>query len=179
MSMAFIPQSLANQIANLPILCIYASAQPPTSVLDPSGSPAGSKKTNHWVLHLVTSQTESLQIDPSPGSDSKITIIVSMVEKSIRHDAVKVIRLHTVPDLTVGNIIEYLRASNYIQYQFSTGGQGCRYWICSAISLLRSVGYLVDDSQVEDARATLQLTWDTHGRVRDEEQSGIIAGTFY
>ena len=177
MSVAFIPKSLANQIDLFPILCIYASAHPPTSVPDAEGSPAR-PKTNHWVLYLAISQTESLRLDPSPGADNNMTLIVSRKNYLYSNNAVKTIQLDAVANLTVGNVIEYLQSSNYLQYQFSTGGQGCRYWIYSVISLLQSVAYIVGDSQVEDATAALQLVWDAHGKVRDEEQSDIIAGTF-
>lgn len=178
MSIAFIPKSLANQVANLPVLCIYASAHPPTAVAGPSGS-ATTQKTNHWVLYLAVSQTESLRLDPSPGSDNKMTLIVSKKTYLYSNNAVKTVQLYSVENLTVGNIIEYLRSSKYIQYQFSTGGQGCRYWIDSVIVLLWTARYSTDDSQVEEARAALQVVWDAHGKAGDVEQTGIIAGTFY
>lgn len=94
-------------------------------------------------------------------------------------DAVKTVGLDSVENLTVGNIFEYLRSSNHIQYQFSTGGQGCRYWIDSVLGLLWTAGYCTDESQVEEARAALQVVWDGHGKAGAEEQTGIIAGTFY
>lgn len=178
MSAAFIPKSLANQIAPIPILCIYAAAHRPTSVPDPSGFLA-SPKTNHWVLYLATSQAESIRLDPSPGANNNIVLIVSGRNYQYSNNAVKIVQLDVVANLTVGNLIEYLQSSNYIRYRFSTGGHGCRYWIYSVVSLLRSAAYIVDDSQVEDATAALQLVWDVNGKAKDEEQSGIIAGTFY
>jgi hypothetical protein len=128
---------------------------------------------------LAISQTESLQLDPSPGSDNKLTLIVSKMNSLYSDDAVKTVGLDSVENLTVGNIFEYLRSSNHIQYQFSTGGQGCRYWIDSVLGLLWTAGYCTDESQVEEARAALQVVWDGHGKAGAEEQTGIIAGTFY
>lgn len=81
--------------------------------------------------------------------------------------------------LTVGNIFEYIHSSKSDQYQFITGGQGYRLWICSAISLWHSAAYVVDDSQVEDATAAMQFVWDKHGKLREEDQTGIIPGTLY
>lgn len=63
----------------------------------------------------------------SPGSDNKLTLIVSKMNSLHSDDSVKTVGLDSVENLTVGNIFEYLRSSNHIQYQFSTGGQGCRY----------------------------------------------------
>jgi len=70
-SVAFIPKSLANQIANLPVLGVDACAYPPTAA-----STIG-RKTNHWVLFLAISGTES----PSPAKSS--------TNHLFSHDAVK------------------------------------------------------------------------------------------
>jgi len=177
MSVAFIPKSLANEITNLPVLSIYAAAHPETAVTSPSGSTA-SPKTNHWVLYLAISKTESIRLDPSPGSDDKMTLIVTKKDYLLSANAVKSIQLYTVKNLTVGNIIDHLRSSKYDQYRFNAGGQGCRYWIYSVINLLRSAQYLVDESQVEEAKLALKFVWGKYGKVKDEEQVGIVAGTF-
>jgi len=177
MSIAFIPKSLSNQVANLPILSIYASAHPPTPVAGPSGSTTN-QKTNHWVLYLAISQTESLRLDPSPGSDNTMTLIISKKSYLYSNNAVKTVQLTCVENLTVGNVVEYLRSSNYIKYRFSTSGQGCRYWVNSVISLF-SPAYITVGSQVQEARDALQVVWDTHGKASDIEQTGIVAGAFY
>ena len=128
---------------------------------------------------MVISEAESIRLDPSLDTDYNLILIVSRKNYLHTNNAVKIIQLNVNADLTVGKFIEYLQSSNYIQYQFTTGGQGCRYWIYSVISLMRSAAYILDDSRVEDATAALQLVWDETGKVRDDEQSGMIAGTFH
>lgn len=178
MSVAFIPKSLANQVENIHVLSIYAAALDPTVIFNSSGSTTG-QKTNHWVLYFAISETESIRLDPSPGSDNKLALVVNQKNCLSLVNVVKTFQLYTAKNITVGNIIEHLRSSNYIQYQFSAGGQGCRYWIDSVLVLLRTARYIPDESEVDKARAALQVVWDDTGKAGDGEQAGILAGTFY
>lgn len=177
MSIAFIPKSLANEIAYLSVLYIYICAEPPTAI-DPSGSSA-IEKTNHWVLHLAISPTEAIQLDPSPNSENTMTLIVSRKDNVCAHNAIQAVRLDCVEDLTAGAIVEYLRSKKYIQYEFSSTGQGCRYWLSSLLTLLCVATYVVDSFQVAEAAMALKIVWDEHGKARDEEQTGVVAGKFY
>jgi hypothetical protein len=124
-------------------LCIRIT---PTAVAAPSGSTVN-PKTNHWVLYLAISQAESIQLDPSPDGQNKLIIIVTRKQRLVSEN-VKVIQLSPVEDLTVGNVLEYLITSKHTQFQFSNGGQGCRYWVYSVIALFHLAGYVVEDSQV-------------------------------
>jgi hypothetical protein len=94
MSIAYIPKSLANQIFNLPVLCIYASAFPQKAIAPTSGSSTNGK-TNHWVLHLAISQTESIRLDPSPDGQYNLILIVTKKRYLVSRNAIKTLQLHT------------------------------------------------------------------------------------
>ncbi|KAI9659661.1 MAG: hypothetical protein M1829_006569 [Trizodia sp. TS-e1964] len=120
--------------------------------------PSQASETNHWVLHLAFSQTESIQIDPSPDLNGRMTLVVSRTGYLVSNNALKTVQLTTLANLKVGNVIEYLLTTGYDRYTFTTGGQGCRYWIYSTITQFRSEGYLVDDAKVTAATDALNTT---------------------
>lgn len=176
MPIQFIPQSLWDQISELPVRCIYALGFN-ASLVDPR---AGSKgpKTNHWVLHLAISETEAIRLDPSPDGKGQLVLIVSRKGYVISRNAIKTVQLNTAEKLTVGNVLNYLGSSNYTSYQFSESGQGCRYWIYSVAHLFLTGKYLINEKQVQALNAMLQVVWNERGKVKDEEQSGIVPGKF-
>src|SRR4030088_1172665 len=106
----YIPPSLAATVANSPILCIYACAHPANPVGASETSAAG-QMTNHWVLHCVTNQNESLRLDPSPsGPNLSMVLIVTRKSYAYSHNAVRTVQLST-PGLTFGTFVELLASS--------------------------------------------------------------------
>ena len=98
MSVAFIPKSLANQIANLPVLGIDACAS------------VGKPVPGYFFYGYFPDR-----IDPSPDSDNKMTLIIYKTNRLFSHDAVKTLQLNSVENLTVGDVIE---CQQLLQYQF-------------------------------------------------------------
>jgi hypothetical protein len=113
--------------------------------------------TNHWVLHCVTNQNESLRLDPSPsGPNLSMVLIVTRKSYAYSHNAVRTVQLST-PGLTFGTFVELLASSKYDKYQFTAGGQGCRFWVHRVIDLLRSRGYVQNVAEFQAATNALRL----------------------
>lgn len=71
-------------------------------------------------------------------------------------------------------------AKKYDKYQFSAGGQGCRYWVYSVIKLLEAEGYIPMISQVTAATEVLGKVWTVDGTLASvAEQTPMTKGTFY
>lgn len=174
----YIPSSLASQVVSSKILCIYASAHPATGVGAPGA--AGNPKTNHWVLYCAISQAASLRIDPSPsGPNLSIVLIITKKDYLISDNAVKSLQLVT-SNLTVQQFIDLIVAKNYDKYQFSAGGQGCRYWLYSVIKLLETEGHIPTKSEMTAATEALGTVWAPGGNPASAaEQTPMTKGTFY
>ena len=182
MPFAYIPKSLATTAGNQPVpnsrLCAY---EPNTLVAPTVEMPSTSLAlTNHWVLFLGGTDKTSLRFDPSPtGPDNTIDIIVS--SKSYPHSAncVKTVDLTTAPRTYAANITDHIVAAKYDNYKFSTGGQGCRFWLYSFVHLLRSKGFLPRSEEVSASEHALGIVWDSRGSpVPKKQQTGITKGTF-
>lgn len=136
--------------------------------------------TNHWVIYFAVSPTQSIRIDPSPtGANNSLDLIVTTKNYAYTENAVKNASFTPAPGLTVGQVIDHIVNSRYDKYQFSAGGQGCRYWVYSIAALLRSAGYITSDAEVAAATRTLETVLNNRGeRVADGQQTGMAQGTF-
>ncbi|RDL33154.1 Uncharacterized protein BP5553_08593 [Venustampulla echinocandica] len=183
MPLIYIPKPLANTAPSQVITAIYFCAYAPTGVSGPAeSSPSSSAKlTNHWVIYFAISSTHSIRFDPSPtGQNSSLDLIITSKHYAFTENAAKVSHLTPAAGLTVGQVIDHIVNSKYDQYQFSFSGQGCRYWVYSIATLLRSAGYLTSDAEVDAAARTLQVVWTTRGEpVADVQQTGMTQGIFY
>ena len=150
-TIAYIPPSLSSTLAALTITGIKVAAHLPDEAW--SG-----KKTNHWVLHFVLSQNESVRFDLSPtGPDcSPGCLIVRELDYTVSSNAVKTCDLSVRGGLTVQAIIDLLRSAHYDRYKFSATGQGCRFWVDSVVALLLQHDFLAVESEAQSARAALQ-----------------------
>ncbi|KAL2222871.1 hypothetical protein M432DRAFT_665527 [Thermoascus aurantiacus ATCC 26904] len=143
--------------------------------------------TNHWALHCAISQDhQSLELDPSPsGPNLSIVPIVTRrtaFTYSPDNDVVKTVRLDITPnlDLTFGRFVALLVEKGYDRYQFTSTGQGCRFWISNLISLLRDEGYIQDSRQAQEAVDALGTVWGAGGQpVPASQQSPISPGRFF
>lgn len=143
--------------------------------------------TNHWAIHCAISQDhQSLELDPSPsGPNLSIVPIVTRrtaFTYSPDNDVVKTVRLDITPnlDLTFGRFVALLVEKGYDRYQFTSTGQGCRFWISNLVSLLRDEGYIQDSRQAQEAVDALGTVWGAGGQpVPASQQSPISPGRFF
>lgn len=182
MPFAFIPKSLANTSRTAPVTDIYICADEPNAV---SGSPKpgpaiSGPMTNHWVMYFVASATKLFCFDPSPsGLGNTLDLIISNKSYVDIFSAVKVVRLTPSAKLTIGRVYDHITDSKFDNYTFSPGGQGCRFWICSVVASLRSVGYITNSSEVNASTKALEVVWTARGNpVPAGQQTGIAQGTF-
>lgn len=76
--------------------------------------------------------------------------------------------------------MDLLTERTYDKYQFTEGGQGCRYWVYSVLQLLKTQGRTRDAAEVEAATRALQLVWDNNGvELPQEQQTAIEQGRFF
>lgn len=112
-TITYIPPSVSSTLATLPVLSIKAAAHTPDNV-------SNGKKTNHWVLYLKISQTESVRLDISPTS--AITgagcLIVSKLGYVVSSNAVKTCDLAVRGGLTVKSILDCLQSEHKDRFRF-------------------------------------------------------------
>ncbi|EHK96761.1 hypothetical protein M7I_7511 [Glarea lozoyensis 74030] len=85
MPLAYIPKSLLNTSQSQPITSIHICAEPPNAVFAPkdNADPATEKLTNHWVVYLITSPSQSIRLDPSPsGPGNTLDLIISAKDRA-------------------------------------------------------------------------------------------------
>jgi len=98
---------------------------------------------------------------------------------SSTNDAFKILHLNPAAKLTVGRVFDCIANAKYDKYTFSTGGQGCGFWLYSATALLHSAQCITDDSEVKASAYALKLVWTTSGdRAPADQQTDMIEGTF-
>ncbi|KAF8852011.1 hypothetical protein BDZ45DRAFT_678691 [Acephala macrosclerotiorum] len=182
MPLAYVPKSLANTARSQPVTDIYLCAYAPTTVSAPPkpGASINGKMTNHWVIDIVSSPTQSICSDPSPtGPGGSLDLIITGKSHAYTNNAVKSMHLTPMPNLTTGQIFDHITNVGRDKYTFSAGGQGCRFWICSVLVLLRSAGYIIDDSEVNAAIEALGIVWTIEGEPAPaDQQTGMTKGTF-
>lgn len=143
------------------------------------GSVAPGQKKNHWYVSLATSENESIRLYPGVSQNGLLDLLVED-QKQAEGDKVKNIRLSAMDGLKSSQIIRLLQKNKHENYKFDQNFQGLRHWIITALALLFSVGYLVNESEVEDAKAAVKTVWKGQDEaVKEEEQSEMVIGTFY
>lgn len=182
MPLAFIPRSLANTSRHSPITDIYICADEPNSISGPLefGSTITGPMTNHWVMYFVTSSTESFRFDPSPsGPGNSLDLIISIKSHDDIFSAVKFARLTPSTNLTVGHVYDHITISQFDDYTFGPGGQGCRFWIYSVVASLHSVGYITDSLEMAASTEALKVVWTIRGDPAPVgQQTGMAKGSF-
>lgn len=120
----YLPPSLVSTLAILPVLRITAAAHAADNM-------SNCQKTNHWVLQLIISQTESIRLDFSPNDTSigAANLIIRKLEDLVSSNMVKTCDLTVRKGLTVESILDCLLSEHKDRYRFTAGGQGCRFWV--------------------------------------------------
>ncbi|EPE25846.1 hypothetical protein GLAREA_01758 [Glarea lozoyensis ATCC 20868] len=179
MPIQYNPQSLEDSVAPIPALSIYISADP--SRKGPISSQAGNvtspEKRNNWSLHISINNAESIQLDTIVGPGD-----VLLLEVSHQPDrgSVKRIDLSIPTELSVESIITVLRKHKHDCYRFAPGGRGTRHWMKTTLALLFSVGYLLDEYEVQQAKKALEEVWAGQDQpVASKEQAQMEIGTFF
>jgi hypothetical protein len=165
------PPSLEDDISDIPVSSVYVCATKPKdlSTEKTSGESTSSLTSNNWILHLATTKTDSVELNPTVGTDSILRLVIS--RQPNRASLNKRVDLAVSEGVHVGNIIELLHKHKHDYYRFTAEGKGQGHWIKTTLALLFSVGYLVDESEVQEAKMALQNIWDC--------QSSMEIGTFF
>lgn len=143
------------------------------------GSIVPGQKKNHWYMNLATSQKGSIRLYPGVDQNGLIDLLVD-THQQIQGEDMKHIRLSVEDGLKLPQVIELLQKNKHENYQFDQNFQGLRHWIITTLALLFSVGYLVNESEVENAKAAIKTVWEGQDEpVKEEEQSEMVIGTFY
>jgi hypothetical protein len=120
---------------------------------------------------------ESIQLDPIVSMDD---ILLLEISRQPDRDVVKCVDLPISEGLFVENVINLLHQHKHDYYRFTPEGRGVRHWMKTTVALLFSVGYVVDESKVQEAKMALEKVWDSQDqRVASEEQSQMEIGTFF
>nr|POE90371.1 hypothetical protein CFP56_71096 [Quercus suber] len=177
-TLVWIPKSDALVYGNKELFALYACAGPATEISGPEGSEG--RKTNHWVLVCALSPVSSIQLDPSPsGPDMSMVAILSAQDHTASINAVRSVKLPTL-GLTINGLIDLIKTTGFDKYQFTTTGQGCRYWIYSLVKLLRDRDVLTSGHAVSQLNEDIDLVWGNKDElVIASEQSSVQKGTFY
>jgi len=93
MPIASIPLSLIKKIDNISIINIRAVADSPVDISAPNSANAShiavAPQTNHWVLYLETKGSKSIRLDPTPGADMSMILVVTQEENAYSKTAIK------------------------------------------------------------------------------------------
>lgn len=119
-----LPPSLVSTLAILPVPGITAAAHAADNL-------SNCQKTNHWVLQLVISQTDSIRLDFSPNDTSigAANLIIRKLENLVSSNMVKTCDLTVRKGLTGEPILDCLLSEHKDRYRFTAGGQGCSFWV--------------------------------------------------
>jgi len=143
--------------------------------LDPLLTPEEPTTTGSCSFHYLL--FNSCVLIPCPTGNS-LDLIITMNHSST-NDAFKILHLNPAAKLTVGRVFDCIANAKYDKYTFSTGGQGCGFWLYSATALLHSAQCITDDSEVKASAYALKLVWTTSGdRAPADQQTDMIEGTF-
>lgn len=141
------------------------------------GSIVSGQKKNHWYINLATSETKSIRLCPSVDQNGLLNL--SVEDHQTEGDDIKNIRLSAMDGLKFSQVIELLQKNKHENYKFDRNFQGLRHWIITTLALLFSVGYLVNESEVKDAKGAVKTVWKSQDEpVQEEEQSQMVIGTF-
>ena len=181
-TVCYIPWSLklSNDVKTT-IIAILTSAAMATPITSPeSPSTTSNPQTNHWCLLCQLSDTEFVCVDPSPtGPNSSLQLLISTTADLSTKTSAKTCSL-TTQNLTVESLLDRIKSTSYDKYQFTPGGQGCRYWVSCLIELLTKQGCLIDQNEVRAATGALKYVWGGGGAILPAEvQSSICEGRFY
>lgn len=141
----FMPATLNDKLKNMPVRSIYVAALPPACVTDSpkcdrsrsySSSPPnwkGSyisnnsdsiKRTNNWVLYLLTYPESSVRLEFGRlGTRPSVLIMQSLKYVASNHVA-KMFNLTTREGTTIQMIYDIIMRSRCDRYHFAPGGQG-------------------------------------------------------
>ncbi|CAG8955021.1 hypothetical protein HYFRA_00007033 [Hymenoscyphus fraxineus] len=144
-----------------------------------NGSIVPGQKRNHWCIDLATSQEESIQLDPNSKDDCSLDILVSKHHQT-QENNIKHIQLSVKDGLKFSQVTELLLNNKHDYYRFDQNHQGLRQWVITTLALLFSVGYLTNEAEVKDAKATVKTVWKGQNEPAEEEnQSEMVLGTFF
>ena len=100
-------------------------------------------------------------------------MIVSLLNYAFSRSAQKVMRLDVLRGKTVREFVDLLIQHGRHKYEFNSQGQGCRYWTDHQINLFHQRGLLVNQSQVQAAKAAILTQWP------DQMQYPLVQGGYY
>ena len=82
--------------------------------------------------------------------------------------------------LNVKEIVDTILSAHYDKYRFTSGGQGCRFWVTKVLALLKERNFITDETQFVEAQDLLRKVWISGGaEAPANQQTGIEEGSFY
>ena len=142
----FMPATLSRKIENMPVRSIYVAALPPACVTtspkcdrsrtysrssplsakDDSGNVSSDnmKRTNHWVLYLLTYPETSIRLEFGRFGARPAVLLVQSLKYVRSNKVAKVYSLATKEGTTVQTIFDVIVKSRCDRYRFVAGGQG-------------------------------------------------------
>ncbi|KAJ5683339.1 hypothetical protein N7462_006504 [Penicillium macrosclerotiorum] len=139
------------------------------------------KGGNHWCLYLRVGENLSVCIDITPSytvpstlipGGSKANMIVSLLDYAISPSAQKIVKFDVMHGTKVGEFIDLFIQHGRHKYEFNSEGQGCRYWTDDQINLLHQYGLLVNQTQIQAAKAAILTQWP------DEKYYPLVQGGY-
>jgi hypothetical protein len=95
----------------------------------------------HWIVSLNTGTPTSVTLDMIPGADSRTGVLMITSHKTkpllviSASFTFQVLRANAV---TVGEVLDVLRAQGFDRYRYDDSGSGCRYWCTMVVKELES-----------------------------------------
>ena len=218
----FMPATMNSKLKHMPVRSIYVAALPPACVTsspkcDRSRSYSNSspskkysyisndgdsiKRTNNWVLYLLTYPETSIRLEFGRlGKRPAVLILQSLRYVSSTHVA-KMFSLAAKEGTTVQTIYDIVMRSRCDRYHFAPGGQGgsrapvfsiihnllailmvalhtgSRYWMYCLLHILRGLGVI--ESRIDNVITGLQSVWMDGEPVSASSQTSIVPGYFY
>lgn len=139
--------------------------------------PPGVPLTNDWsACFEVAGSGSSIRMDPSPGGDLGLRIILEEIPPSHIEYPAHVVSIGVPGETALETLLNVVIKNNRDHYRFTDSGEGSRHWLTVLLNDLRSEK-LVSSEDAQVASCDLALFWKSFP-VNESSPSPVVQGTF-
>jgi hypothetical protein len=155
---------------------------------------------NHYCFYLTTSAElyltrTSVRVDMSISPLAEVGLFdnngvlgmlyVTALDFDLSISVAKASTSIAYEGLSVNDFLSAITTNGYHNYDFHSGGIGCRYWVQQVLELFHSRGFLANREEVDRALGLFETLWYKDGAPGEgyahpsATNAPIVAGTFH